>query len=531
MDLTLNRVSLVALFLLFSLAVNSHINAQNAVNDRNVNTLNVFKEDSSRNSVLAHRLQPATGGTIKTYEDSINRAKSSISKAINALSEGNNAMALFNIHDALIYTPESDEKTTGIATAYYGIIHIKLGNHTKAVSALNRSDSLFRRTGDMKLMAFHYNNLGLFYLRFGNKKWADANFKKSLSISRTLDDLNNAAITLNHLSKGEASNDQKIAFLKEAIEINRNGTREVLLAENYNNLASIFIKEGRYKLAAEYLEKAGKLALEHKAVEVMIENYHLKSNCLAAQGLYKEAFKAQQMIEELREKSNSGLNGGFNTGDIEQMIQNRVIAKKNYEISIQKSELSIKKLNHFLTMVISLLAISILSSLYIYYYINSKRKLQCLESKQSTMEREKEYVESELVNVATFLNSRNEILNNIQTSLSKAHKLPEKEMAAEIRKINLYIKSLQTKNQDVESVLEKTERINEDFINKLTSLHPDLTKNDKNIALLLRAGLSTKQIATIFDCTPKSVNMARYRMRIHLGLESDKNLTAYLKSL
>jgi DNA-binding CsgD family transcriptional regulator len=135
------------------------------------------------------------------------------------------------------------------------------------------------------------------------------------------------------------------------------------------------------------------------------------------------------------------------------------------------------------------------------------------------------------VNIATYLNSRNEILRNIQLGLSKAYKLQENEIAQEVRKINLYVKNLLTSNDDVEGIIKKTEKINEEFVSKLTTLHPEITKNEKNIALMLRAGLSTKQIATLLDCNPKSVNMARYRMRTHLGMESDQNLTDYLKSL
>ena len=123
------------------------------------------------------------------------------------------------------------------------------------------------------------------------------------------------------------------------------------------------------------------------------------------------------------------------------------------------------------------------------------------------------------------------MLDNIQNSLTKAYKLPEKEIAGEVRKINMHIKNLQTKNEDVESVMSKIENINRSFVLKLSELHPDLTRNDKKIALLLRANLTTKQIATLMDCSPKSVNMARYRMRTHLNLTSDTNLVSYLKSL
>jgi DNA-binding CsgD family transcriptional regulator len=109
--------------------------------------------------------------------------------------------------------------------------------------------------------------------------------------------------------------------------------------------------------------------------------------------------------------------------------------------------------------------------------------------------------------------------------------MDEKEVYSELRKVNLYIRNLQTRNEDVESVMNKIRDINDSFIKRLSELHPDLTKNDKNIALLLRANLSTKQIASLLDCSPKSVNMARYRMRQHLNIDSDTNLVKYLKSI
>ncbi len=109
--------------------------------------------------------------------------------------------------------------------------------------------------------------------------------------------------------------------------------------------------------------------------------------------------------------------------------------------------------------------------------------------------------------------------------------MPEKEIQSEARRLNLYVKNLQVRNNEVDSIMSKMTDINNEFLQRLGKLHPDLTKNDKNIALLLRANLTTKQIAILMDCSPKSVNMARYRMRLHLNLENDQNLVNYLREL
>ncbi len=517
-------LSLLILLLLRYLPLSSQDSLRS---DADINRINVLKEDVEKRTTIAHRILPAVAGSVQSYEDSLERSKSSITKCISNLWEGNIAMALFYVHDALSYSPKGDLRTTAIANSYYGLIQVKLGNHTKAVTALNRCDSLFIELGDLNLIAFHNNNLGIFYRRFKSNDLAENYFQSSLSISRVLNDDQAIAMSLNELSMGISDIDTKLSYLDEAVSINRRLKNEYQIANNYLNLARIFCKSGEYSKAASYLDSSSVISSRINSGELLLNIFDLKSEVYASQGRFKEAYESARQMNNIKKE----ILDKQNTGDIEQMIQNRIISKQSYELNIHKKESNIRRLYLSLTISISLLVITSLLFLYFYYIINSRRKLQNLESRQILIEKEKEYIESELVNVATYVNSRNEILNNIQGSLCKAYKMPEKEMSMEIRKINLYIKNLQTKNEDVESVLSKIEQINKEFIAKLTDLHPDLTKNDKNIALLLRANLSTKQIATLMDCTPKSVNMARYRMRTHLNLNNDVNLTLYLKSL
>jgi DNA-binding CsgD family transcriptional regulator len=494
--------------------------------DREINQLNLI--NSRGYTVLPHRLQPtAFSGEIKDHNDSLNRAKSSISRTITNLNDGNLAMALFYVHDAITYCPESEVRTYAIALSYHGVVQVKLGNHTKAVNSLNRCDSIFSSLGDLNLIAFQNRNLGIFAKRFSNVNVADAYFNKSLALSRVTGDQTGIAETLNYLSQGSATNEQKRAYLKEAIEINIRRDDKQSTAANYINMANVLSSSGSYGEAHKYLDLSYEIVKNCKSGELILNHHEVRSRVYALQGDFRKAYESSELMNKIKEEYNSR----NNIGDIEDVIQNRIISSKNYELNLQRKELDIKRLNLSLTIAISLFAVTLLLSLYIYYIINSRRKLLFLKSKQVLIEKEKEFIDKELVNVATYVNSRNEMLDNIQNSLTRAYKLPEKEIASEIRKINMYIRNLQTKNEDVESIMNKIEKINRGFVMRISELHPDLTRNDKKIALLLRANLSTKQIATLMDCSPKSVNMARYRMRTHLNLSSDTNLVAYLKSL
>ncbi len=522
--------SAVLLSLLFSLLLLSPgllYSQDTSRADRNINKIDLVKSDPRGKSTLPQRIVPVAGTKVENYEDSIARAQFSISKTITNLRVGNIAMALFYIHDAILYCPVKEIRTATIAQSYYAIIQIKLGNYSTSVNALNMCDSTYQKMGDLNLMAFHSNNMGLFYRRFKTKELADEFFNRAYNIAKAVDDKEIAALGLNNLSQGTASIEKRESYLKEAIDINKQSGNSYNLAENFLNISRIYLTSGRYRDAMQFIDLTTSISRESGYNELLYNSYEIRSEIFAAMGNFRQAYESNRKMSEIKER----IEGVQSIGDVESIIQGRILSKKNFELSLQKKELDIKKLNLTLIVTLSLLVISVLLLLYIYYFINSRRKLQCLESKHMLMEQQKQYVESELVNIATYLSSRNELLDNIQASLTKTYKLPEKEILTEIRKINLHIRNLQSKNSDVESVLMKIEKINEGFIARLSQNHPDLTKNDKNIALFLRANLSTKQIATLMDCSPKSVNMARYRMRTHLSLNSDTNLVEYLKSL
>lgn len=495
--------------------------------DRNINVLNILREDKSTRVVLPMKLQPYSSKVPQNRSDSLESSQNNISTTINYLNEGKIAKALFSIYEAISFCPVDEARTFAIANSYYSIIQIKSGNYSKAVISLNLCDSLFRKLGDLNLLAFHYNNLGLFHQKFERKKLATTYFEKSLYLNRSLGDDMSVAINLNNLSKDTGQTDVKLSYLNEAIAINKRLNKEYSLAENYNNLAFQYKNLHKYNEALRYLDLAFKISVKMEAYEILSYNFELKSDIYASQNRYEDAYKAVLQMHEVNNK----LLQFQNLADIEQIIVNRVISKNKYELNLQKKEYDIKWLNYSLIVASSLLVIAVLLFLYIYRSVNSRRKLQYLESKQKNAEKEIEYAQSELVNLSTYLSSRNAILSNIQSSLSKAYKSSEKDIYTDVRKLNMYIKNLQTKNEDVESVLNKIAKINQDFISRLSEKHPDITKNDKNIALLLRANLTTKQIATLMDCSPKSVNMARYRIRIHLNLSANINLVSYLKSL
>jgi len=73
--------------------------------------------------------------------------------------------------------------------------------------------------------------------------------------------------------------------------------------------------------------------------------------------------------------------------------------------------------------------------------------------------------------------------------------------------------------------------INDEFIRKLNTEHPNLTTLERKLCFYLKLNLSTKQIALLTFSNEKSIEMARYRLRRKMNISNGDSLSAYLTNL
>jgi PAS domain S-box-containing protein len=75
------------------------------------------------------------------------------------------------------------------------------------------------------------------------------------------------------------------------------------------------------------------------------------------------------------------------------------------------------------------------------------------------------------------------------------------------------------------------ENVYESFYRSLNQLYPDLSSGDKKLCALLRLNLSSKDIAALTFQNSQSVDVARYRLRKKLNLNSEENLVDFLMKI
>ena len=120
---------------------------------------------------------------------------------------------------------------------------------------------------------------------------------------------------------------------------------------------------------------------------------------------------------------------------------------------------------------------------------------------------------------------KNEVLNSIKQELLKFKS---------VSGINSILKLIDTNinnKEDWEFFEEAFNHADKDYFKKVKKIHPQLTSKDLQLCVYLRLNLSSKEIAQLFNISPRSVEIKRYRLRKKLNLSSEINLNDYFINL
>lgn len=149
----------------------------------------------------------------------------------------------------------------------------------------------------------------------------------------------------------------------------------------------------------------------------------------------------------------------------------------------------------------------------------------------------KEQVETELGNKSLMLESVHRTMmsqglamtekdNVLQSVSDYVGKLENGEAlsSVEVRKLNADIRIHLNGRQEWEDFKELFSKVHPGFADELVRRYPDITEGDIRLAIYIKSGLSTKQIARMLMVQPSSVKMNRHRLRERMGLTTEESL-------
>jgi DNA-binding CsgD family transcriptional regulator len=140
--------------------------------------------------------------------------------------------------------------------------------------------------------------------------------------------------------------------------------------------------------------------------------------------------------------------------------------------------------------------------------------------------------DKELANQAMNLVRKNEFITNIRQELQNIKKASQEDIVNE--KILYLVSKIKKEvdNNKQREVFDKAfDEVHEAFINRLKSKYPSLTPTELRLCAFLRMNISSKEIASLMNISPRGVETSRYRIRKKLNLNKFASLTDIILNL
>ena len=84
---------------------------------------------------------------------------------------------------------------------------------------------------------------------------------------------------------------------------------------------------------------------------------------------------------------------------------------------------------------------------------------------------------------------------------------------------------------EMDQFYNQVEQQHKNFVSRLLMRCPSLSEKEKRLAIMLRLGFSSKDISSMMNVEPKSVEVSRYRFRRKLKLDRSVNIVEYLQMI
>ncbi len=457
---------------------------------------------------------------------------------------------------------------------YQGIYYNTLGQYEKSLAWSLKALKLFEKIGDNRSQAATLIDAGHIYRKLSQYPWALLQYQRAEIAFKQMGDENGIANAYH--SKAMVFEDIKeidsaILYFDKALAIANAEGNKAMLGTLMNNMGAMYYSLKDYVKAKEYYEKAftirggvEKASLYHfGSAMINLGQTALKMGDMkqASDYLHKGLIAAHQL--QAREYEKSALEGLIEyyqaTNNFKKALayQDTLIVLKDslfvadskakiaemqvkYEtekkeqaialLQIEKYAAELKQLGWMIGLVLTVIILIL-----VYYTLrNRKARIQAellvTRKEKELIEGQLNYKDRELVSFATYITEKNDFLENVLQRLDNVDVNTEtgrKQLDQIIPSIRDHI-NLNGSREEFNAHLTT---VYESFIKKLNERYPDLTDHEKRLATLLRVNLTSKQIASVFNISPKSVDMGRYRLRKKMGLHIDQDISQLLNEI
>ncbi|KGE12522.1 helix-turn-helix transcriptional regulator [Sphingobacterium deserti] len=329
--------------------------------------------------------------------------------------------------------------------------------------------------------------------------------------------------------------DSSDKYINLALSVGRKLGHEEIIANSYGILSEYAIAEGNYE-KAEVLFLSGLAEVERDA------SSSLQVKALMMRGLASVAEKSGNPSKALGyyKRFMHYEDKAFDADRLaitQRLAVQYEVEKKDKELeTLQERAAFNKKINLFAIglVLVSLLALIFLFRSYRFRLKSSiqQEKLQAEESarlkaEQELLQERQERLQKELLAGNLQVEQKNELLQTMRNKLASE---PETGMLK--NQIERILKDDLRSDEGFEQVKANLTNIHPEFFNRLQHLaNNKLSRLDLKHCSFILMGLSNKEIASRLGVDPKSILMARYRIKQKLNLEKEDSLDLVIQNL
>lgn len=226
----------------------------------------------------------------------------------------------------------------------------------------------------------------------------------------------------------------------------------------------------------------------------------------------------------------------FNDATIDRIALNFKIDQMEKENKIKSQSAKLKLIGLVSSVFILLLLILFLSRRQ--HLVNAKTKQllaeQQLENsalKVKQLHSEIKSKERDLSDFAISLTQNQEWTKHLAEHLEAIKLAPPEDRDVLLEALDQDINNKISFDSDTREFFERLDKLSDAFYSKLTSLYPNLSKNEIRLSSLIRLKIESRSIATLQNITMASLNTSRYRLRKKLDLSEDVDLDTFIQNL
>ncbi|MBN4061792.1 tetratricopeptide repeat protein [Bacteroidales bacterium AH-315-I05] len=512
-----------------------------------------FLAEAFNNIGTIHHAQGNFHRALDNFHKSLNLHKDSGSKEGVATSlnnigaiykiQGDIQKALEYFHKSLKTREETGDKL-GVANSLnnIGIIYQHEGDIEQALRYFDKSLKIREEIGDKTGVANSLNNIGVICKIQGDIQGALDYSHKSLKISEEIGDKLGVSLSLNNIGTiyhAQGDNQRALKYFHNSLKIGEAMNDKIGVSNSLDNIAIVELLYGQMEAAGEHAQRSLSLAREVGSPYRMMHAALTLKEIAEKKGNYKGALEMHTLHVQMRDsiKSVETQKAMIRQQTKYEFEKKMLVIRAEQEKSEQEIELleRDKRIDTFKRYVlIGALFFLLLVGGLVYRQqrmrVEKNKALADLEKKQ--LKEQLDFKNKELMNFASHIIQKDNYLKEINTHIQKMLDDYEGSKALEkAKKLSVWMKSKINLEQDLKEFQTDVELVQHDFMIKLKNHFPDLTNHELNLASLLKLNLSTKEISTLINIAPTSVEKARYRLRKKMNISTDQTLADFFHSV